>query len=59
MLLTGTPLQNNIKELWCLLNFMMPDIFTDADEFDSWFNFDSEKNAQIKEMSQEAKFLVI
>jgi hypothetical protein len=38
---------------------MMPDIFTDADEFDSWFNFDSEKNAQIKEMSQEAKFLVI
>ena len=59
LLLTGTPLQNDIKELWALLNFMMPYIFTDADEFDSWFNFNSTKNAQSKEMSHEAKFLVV
>ena len=59
LLLTGTPLQNDITELWSLLNFMMPDIFNDRNEFDSWFNFDSGKNAQSSEMSQEAKFLVI
>lgn len=27
LLLTGTPLQNNLAELWALLNFQMPDIF--------------------------------
>lgn len=31
LLLTGTPLQNNVMELWSLLNFMMPTIFDDAD----------------------------
>ena len=41
LLLTGTPLQNNIKELWSLLNFMMPHVFSDSDDFNSWFNFDS------------------
>ena len=44
LLLTGTPLQNDITELWSLLNFVMPDIFSDRDEFDSWFNFDQGKN---------------
>ena len=59
LLLTGTPLQNDITELWSLLNFMMPDIFSDRDEFDSWFNFDQGKNAQSSEMTQEAKFIII
>lgn len=34
MLLTGTPLSNNLRELWSLLNFIMPDIFHDRDLFD-------------------------
>ena len=37
-LLTGTPLQNNLKELWALLNFLLPDIFGSSEEFDDFFN---------------------
>ncbi|CAO2622396.1 Probable global transcription activator SNF2L1 [Lemmus lemmus] len=38
LLLTGTPLQNNLHELWALLNFLLPDVFNSADDFDSWFD---------------------
>jgi SWI/SNF-related matrix-associated actin-dependent regulator of chromatin subfamily A member 5 len=38
LLITGTPLQNNLHELWALLNFLLPDVFGDAEAFDSWFN---------------------
>ncbi|XP_043673996.1 lymphoid-specific helicase-like isoform X2 [Vespula pensylvanica] len=38
LLLTGTPLQNNLAELWSLLNFLLPDIFNDLAVFESWFN---------------------
>ncbi len=31
LLLTGTPLQNNLSELWSLLNFLLPDIFDDLE----------------------------
>lgn len=45
LLLTGTPLQNDIMDLWSLLNFMMPQVFSDSDEFESWFNFDGNPTA--------------
>ncbi|WPH01431.1 putative SANT/Myb domain, helicase, Homeobox-like domain superfamily, ISWI, HAND [Acrodontium crateriforme] len=38
LLITGTPLQNNLHELWALLNFLLPDVFGDAEAFDQWFN---------------------
>jgi len=38
LLLTGTPLQNNLHELWSLLNFLLPEVFSSSDDFDAWFN---------------------
>ncbi|NP_001086442.1 helicase, lymphoid specific L homeolog [Xenopus laevis] len=38
LLLTGTPLQNNLSELWSLLNFLLPDVFDDLRSFESWFD---------------------
>jgi len=38
LLLTGTPLQNNLAELWSLLNYLLPDIFSNLADFESWFD---------------------
>ncbi|KAL9645087.1 hypothetical protein ABK040_004578 [Willaertia magna] len=38
LLITGTPLQNNLHELWSLLNFLLPEVFDSAEDFDQWFN---------------------
>eukprot|EP00948_MAST-09A_sp_MAST-9A-sp1_P004011 g4011.t1 len=38
ILLTGTPLQNNLHELWALLHFLCPDIFADSEPFDAAFD---------------------
>ncbi len=37
VLLTGTPIQNSLAELWALLNFVLPHIFNSAEAFDEWF----------------------
>lgn len=42
LLITGTPLQNNLHELWALLNYLLPDVFGDSEAFDQWFNGQSE-----------------
>jgi hypothetical protein len=34
----GTPLQNNLSELWSLLNYLLPDIFSNLADFESWFD---------------------
>ncbi|CAH2233927.1 jg14685 [Pararge aegeria aegeria] len=38
LLLTGTPLQNKLPELWALLNFLLPSIFKSCTTFEQWFN---------------------
>jgi len=38
LLLTGTPLQNNVMELWSLMHFLMPHIFQSHSEFKDWFS---------------------
>ncbi|CAG9816539.1 unnamed protein product [Phaedon cochleariae] len=43
LLITGTPLQNSLKELWALLHFIMPK------KFDNWEDFEKEhENASTK-----------
>ena len=39
LILTGTPLQNNLAELWSLLNYLLPDAFADLEQFESMFDF--------------------
>ncbi|GMH92811.1 hypothetical protein TL16_g12458, partial [Triparma laevis f. inornata] len=50
LLLTGTPLQNNLHELWALLNFLVPDVFSSAEQFDEWFNLDIDDGESKKEL---------
>ena len=43
LLLTGTPLQNNLTELWALLNLLYPEVFTTATVFDEGFSIQHAK----------------
>ena len=36
--LTGTPVQNNLRECWALLNCMQPDVFSKSELFDDAFD---------------------
>ncbi|KAE8234652.1 hypothetical protein CF326_g304 [Tilletia indica] len=48
LLLTGTPVQNSMQELWALLHFIMPSLFDSHDEFSEWFSKDIESHAENK-----------
>lgn len=54
LLITGTPLQNNLHELWALLNFLLPEVFSSADKFDEWFKLapDGGKEAEAEVVQQ-------
>jgi hypothetical protein len=56
LLITGTPLQNNLHELWALLNFLLPEVFSSADKFDEWFAI-SDKDSEAEVVSQLHKVL--
>ncbi|XP_030508699.2 chromatin structure-remodeling complex protein SYD isoform X3 [Cannabis sativa] len=63
LLLTGTPLQNNLDELWALLNFLLPNIFNSSEDFSQWFNkpFQSNGDNSADEalLSEEENLLII
>lgn len=46
LLVTGTPLQNNLHELWALLNFLMPDLFSSSGDFNRWFDLANAEDSQ-------------
>ncbi|KAG8981788.1 hypothetical protein FRB90_006988, partial [Tulasnella sp. 427] len=51
LILTGTPLHNNLNELWSLLNFIMPKLFDDLSAFQAWFNPVASSGPSAKEQS--------
>uniref|UniRef100_A0A1D1YNZ4 ATP-dependent DNA helicase DDM1 n=1 Tax=Anthurium amnicola TaxID=1678845 RepID=A0A1D1YNZ4_9ARAE len=55
LLLTGTPLQNNLAELWSLLNFILPDIFSSHKEFESWFDLSGKYSSDTQQEECEEK----
>ncbi|KAF9694999.1 hypothetical protein EKO04_006858 [Ascochyta lentis] len=61
LILTGTPLQNNLTELWAMLNFVLPTIFKSATSFDEWFNtpFANTGGQDKMELTEEEQLLVI
>jgi ATP-dependent helicase STH1/SNF2 len=61
LILTGTPLQNNLPELWALLNFALPKVFNSVQSFDEWFNtpFANTGGGDKIELNEEESLLVI
>ncbi|CAH7687939.1 SNF2 family N-terminal domain-domain-containing protein [Phakopsora pachyrhizi] len=61
LILTGTPLQNNLPELWALLNFVLPKVFNSVKSFDEWFNtpFANTGGQDKIELNEEEAILVI
>ena len=56
LILTGTPLQNNLQELWSILNFILPKIFNSNSSFDEWFSAPFGGNIAL---SEEESLLII
>jgi len=65
LLLTGTPLQNNLPELWSLLHFLLPDVFSSLSQFQSWFDFaenigeETEEQESVDRSEQEHRARVV
>ncbi|CCM02977.1 uncharacterized protein FIBRA_05092 [Fibroporia radiculosa] len=56
LLLTGTPLQNNLTELWALLQFLMSGTnFANLKEFGEWFSNPLEKAIEMGTMDDETQ----
>lgn len=59
ILLTGTPLQNKLPELWALLNFLLPSIFKSCNTFEQWFNAPFATTGEKVELNEEETILII
>ena len=44
-MLSGTPIQNSMAELWALLHFIMPKLFDNHEQFQEWFSKDIEQHS--------------
>uniref|UniRef100_A0A667YGL3 SWI/SNF related BAF chromatin remodeling complex subunit ATPase 2 n=1 Tax=Myripristis murdjan TaxID=586833 RepID=A0A667YGL3_9TELE len=59
LLLTGTPLQNKLPELWALLNFLLPTIFKSCSTFEQWFNAPFAMTGERVDLNEEETILII
>ncbi|XP_071697704.1 ATP-dependent helicase BRM-like isoform X2 [Rutidosis leptorrhynchoides] len=63
LLLTGTPLQNDLKELWSLLNLLLPEVFDNKKAFHDWFSKPFQKetahNGEDDWLETEKKVIII
>ncbi|KAG6483062.1 ATP-dependent helicase BRM-like isoform X1 [Zingiber officinale] len=63
LLLTGTPLQNDLKELWSLLNLLLPEVFDNCKAFHDWFSKPFQKDGPHNEedewLETEKKVIII
>ncbi|KDR75210.1 hypothetical protein GALMADRAFT_249186 [Galerina marginata CBS 339.88] len=56
LLITGTPLQNNVKELLSLMHFLMPEKFALTNEFDL---ADADHETKIKQLHEQLESLML
>ncbi|KAG9044866.1 hypothetical protein FS837_007390 [Tulasnella sp. UAMH 9824] len=56
LLITGTPLQNNVKELLALMHFLMPDRFPLTNDFDL---SDIDQEAKIKDLHEKLQGMML
>lgn len=61
LVLTGTPLNSDLQELWSLLYFLNPDVFSDEDSFDDVFRrpFATYETKEMDLSSEERGLLVL
>ncbi|XP_050422479.1 lymphoid-specific helicase-like isoform X2 [Adelges cooleyi] len=61
LILTGTPIQNDMSELWSLLNLLMPKLFNKLEDFNSWFVIEDffSDNHKIANMAKKNEILDI
>jgi SNF2 family DNA or RNA helicase len=53
--------QNNLHELWALLNFLLPEIFSSAETFDEWFQISGENDQQevVQQLHKVRNYLLV
>lgn len=59
LLLTGTPLQNDLKELWALMNYLLPSVFDHVENFETWFNAPFANTQDKAELTEEERLLIV
>lgn len=59
LLITGTPLQNSVMELWSLMHFLMPDVFESHSEFKVWFSKPLNEAAQAQAAGTDEKTKIV